>query len=478
MIKKTLFCGMAVALTAMLFSCATSKSVWKDIDAAVERESFGDAVAAINAGQTEESPIYSEKDGVLLSLDRGVLEHYAVDYKASSEDLEKAQQLIKDAYTKSITQEIASYLANDNVKDYAGETYEDLYTNVFNALNYYNKGDVEGAGVEIRQVSDKIKFLGGAAAPVSGNGTLTIVKKAVPDLALLIDYLGETLTAAGLDSGIADAAPGLLKTVLTLAWELSQKGEPVTDSALARYLSAVVYRGINKPDDARIDLQSPVLANFPTADELNVPTGKARINVIGFAGLSPVKEQVILDLPLQLFPIIGSLQVVDAKNPKLRLTTGNLALPKLVQRPSAIDRVEVELNGSKVNLDLLEDIGPVMASTFYSDYEAVVTKTFFRALVKYVAVEAAGFGASPGGRMAQQAAVAGAKKGVDASEIADTRGARYFPGKAYAGGITVDPGKYTVTVNYYSGGTKIASEVKEINAAAGQANIVEAFCLK
>jgi hypothetical protein len=55
-------------------------------------------------------------------------------------------------------------------------------------------------------------------------------------------------------------------------------------------------------------------------------------------------------------------------------------------------------------------------------------------------------------------AAIGARIAMDLSESADTRMSRYLPGKAYIGGINLDPGKYSVIINYYSGNAIFAHE--------------------
>jgi hypothetical protein len=40
---------------------------------------------------------------------------------------------------------------------------------------------------------------------------------------------------------------------------------------------------------------------------------------------------------------------------------------------------------------------------------------------------------------------------MTASESADIRMSRYLPNKAYIGGINLDPGTYSVIINYYNG---------------------------
>jgi hypothetical protein len=68
----------------------------------------------------------------------------------------------------------------------------------------------------------------------------------------------------------------------------------------------------------------------------------------------------------------------------------------------------------------------------------------------------------------------------EVSEQADIRASRYFPGSAYVGGINVEPGVYSFTVNYYGkGGGLLASIYQEnVSVGAGRLNLVETYCLK
>lgn len=461
-------------LSFLLFSCATKADVYEEIDRAVGTEAYGKALTALEKGQAAKKPVYPEKNAVLLHLDKGALEHYAEQYQASSADMEDAERLIEEAFTKSITAELGSYFANDNTKDYAGEDYEDIYTNIFSALNYYNQGDVEGALVEIRKVNIKLNVLADKYVPKADSNVR-------PEL--ITAFVTQTI-------GVACAAAGLEGFIVPLPDEIL-KSDPAafqfTDSALAQYVAMILYRGDGNEDSARICREALIAAykNSPNvyagslpvsiAEEASIPAGKGRLNFIGFTGLSPVKDQKIEDMNLLFFPTIGgSLKLID--NQKLRLTVGNMAVPVLVERPSVLTGVEVDVNGQKIQLELLEDFGKVFEETFNVKYPAIRAKAYIRALLKYVSVEVAAQVAVKQGLpdLAVRVAAIGAKKTADASEQADIRSSRYLPGKAFVGGITLDPGSYDVAF-VFSNGDRI---VKTINVAAGKANLVEAVNLK
>jgi hypothetical protein len=324
---------------------------------------------------------------------------------------------------------------------------------VFNALNYYRAGDIEGALVEIRRLTESSGKLNMLGRKYEGTGPNT-----------------EEHMQSQLRKNSLSAKPQI------------PKGKPVnfSNSALARYLSALFYLGEGKTDDARIEfaqLRAAFAASpnvyyhsFPQSanDIQTVPSEKARLNIISFTGLSPVKEEGTYQA---FFPFF--------RNPPLWVS--EFKLPKFVQRPSRIDRIEVTVEGEgKFNLELLEDMGAVVEETYNARFNNLLLKTYIRTMLKYVAVDIAAIkvGEQGGDLAAFLSAIAG-KKAADATESADIRMSRYFPDKAYIGGINLDPGTYTLTVRYYSKGSVIArEEYRDVRVRANALNLVETINLK
>ena len=445
--------ALIYVLAGSLLSCAVSPDAYREIDNAVYRNDFKMGLEAIRKGQEGPNPIYPERNAISLFLDRGLLEHYAGNYRESSSDLQEAERLIEEAYTISISENIASYIANDNTKTYPGEDYEDIYINVFNALNYYNRGNIEGAMVEIRRIT-------------ISNGKLDLLSRkyenARPDIS---DWILDQLRNIGFLQN-----PDL------------PRGQPVnfSDSALARYLGLLFYLGDGKPDDARIEyerLQAAYAANpniyrtplpVSTAEVINVPAGKARLNVIAFTGLSPIKEEGSFNGAFPFF-----------QNPYLKLTA--FKLPKFTGRKSEINRIEVIIKGSGAfSLELLEDMGAVMKETYNARFSDMFFKTYVRTMLKYAAADVStARAAERGPSYAAMLSAIIAKTAIDASESADIRMSRYLPDKAYIGGVNLEPGTYTITVNYHSGRRIIASdEHRNVRVRQGALNLIESVSLK
>lgn len=447
-------CALVIALALFALSCATKSDVYKDIDAAVGNNNFTAAIAAIEKGQEQKKPIYPEKNAIMLYLDKGMLEHYAVNSENSSQDLQQAERLIEEAFTKSVSADIMSYIANDNTKEYPGEDFEDIYINVFNALNYYKKGDLEGALVEVRKLS-------------MSSGKLDMLARKYEDASKSFsDKAMAQLNKSGFKLPDSLPKPGAVN---------------FSNSALARYLAALFLLGDGNTDGARIEFDqlaaafssNPKIYPFPVpstvAQERSVPAGQARLNVIAFAGLSPVKEEERLT---QHWPFM---QNSTQRNPVFKL-------PKLVDRPSSITGIEVSVNDQKFHLELIEDMGAVIKETFAARFSEMFFKTYLRVLFKYIAADA---GATVGNQLGGWGAVAGAvvavggKVAADASEAADIRMSRFLPNKAYAGGINLAPGTYNVTINFLSGGRTIATVNRtDVEVKANTLNLVDAVSLR
>ena len=448
-IKTAVKISGAFFLALMALSCATSAKAFMEIDLAVEQADYTAAVEAVERGQRRRNAVYSVKNAIMLFLDRGLLEHYAGNYAGSSNDLQNAERLIEEAYTKSISEDFFSYIINDNIKEYPGEDFEDIYINVFNALNYYNRGDIEGALVEIRKLS-------------MSSGKLDMLSRKY-------EYT-DPVTGASLnemtrrETGIGD---------------LPQGGQVnFSNSALARFLGALFYLGEGNKEAARIEFDQlgAALSNrniyrtpIPQAIEQarSVPDGSARLNIISFTGLSPIKQEelVVHHLPFFQHPV---LQFAFFK------------LPAIVRRPSVINRIEVVIEGRRFDLELLEDIGAVIEETFAAHYSNILTKTYIRTLLKYAVADIAAMDAiKRNGELAGLMTALAARTAMDLSEGADTRMSRYLPDKAYIGGINLDPGVYSVIINYYSGDDLIAGvEYRDVTVNQNALNLLESVNLR
>ena len=423
---------LTVLLAFIFTSCATRPDTHAHLDAGVRAGTFEEMLTRIDRERTRPAreTIYTSRNDILFYLDRGMIAHFAGLYQESFQNLERAERLIEEAFTRSITQDLASFVLSDNTRDYSGRDYEDLYINIFNALNRYHLGDLEGAMVEIRRLNEKLVVLADR------------YQRAVERL---------KQSDASLDATNLEASR-------------------FSNSALARYMGILFHRAIGNTDGVRIEHEelqrafslAPEVYTHPipssVGEELSVPAGMARLNIIAFTGLAPVKEEHSIMIPLP-FAI---------PNHETRV-----ALPQMVRRPQVIQRVEVVLDsGERFNLELIEDIGSVAIETFRSTYTLTVLRSTARAIARTTAGAA-------GARVARErgGAVAGFAAGMagrlisEGLERADIRLSRYFPNHALVGGTNLEPGNHMITVNFYGARGLIESERREISVQSNALNL-------
>lgn len=430
----------AVLCAFLMVSCA-SMSHYEGIDRAVSAGAYEEALASIKASKEN---AYPPKDKILYYLDEGMIAHYAGDHDGSSKALGEAERAIELAVTKSVSLEASTYLVNDTMQEYPGEDYEDIYLNVFNALNYWKKGSTEGALVEVRRIDNKIKFLSTRYGTAITNSQKSVMEKSSE-----IPYDPEAATVK------------------------------FSNSALGQYLGMLFYRSEDKLDDARINrdqvklafANQPHMYAFPLPsslqDELNIPAGKARLNVLCFTGPGPVKVQETI---------------------RLRVTNSNwmkIALPVFQTRPSLVDHVEVAIDGGpSIRLEVLEDMSAVAAETFKQRAALIYFKTVMRSLAKTtssIALDKASEEAESSDAALMMSVLSiGTQIYAEASEQADLRMSRYFPAKALVGGVTLDPGIYSYTIMYYgvSGSVIHQERFENVSIRAGALNLSEGLCIR
>jgi len=448
--QNRIFLGIFTLLCLfVLTSCAGASSAKKTaayeiIDDSIAEDGFQAGIESIATSQESNDPLYDTRNAISLFLDRGILMYYAGEYRDSSNSLQQAERLIQEAFTKSVTESVGSFILNDNTKEYPGEDFEDIYISVFNALNHYNMGDIDGALVEVRKLT-------------LPNGKLDMLQRKYEELN------NKSKSAEGMPEGAT--VPEAQNVVFT-------------NSALARYLGVLFYLADKNEDAARIELEQLQTAfasqkdiyyhSLPSSvSNLTVKNdGRARLDVICFTGMSPIKREETIT---EVFPFFAASALREV----------HFKLPKLQNRPDRIDRVEILVNDQTFNLELLEDIGAVIIDTFKARYSSIVTKTYIRTLTKYLALDVANTIAKKDKEnafqtLAREGILRGAKLAFDATENADIRMTRFLPNKVFIGSCFVDPGTYDITINYYSNGELTKSEVKpSYNITANNVNLAQ-----
>lgn len=398
-----------------------------------------DSVININTLEKNKKMNYSKKDKVLYNLDSGILNYYEGKYTDSIAKLTTAEKLIYDYYTKSITQSAAAFISNDNVIDYPGEDYEDIYLNLFKALAYYKCGKWE-----------------------EGFHEINAYKRKAANLASRHDY--ELLMA---------------RQAVKINDEYDDSIS-FHDSALGEYLSLLYYRSIYDTNQVNFSarmikdvfITSSDIYDFsiPTSieDEKNVKKSDARLNFIVFSGQTPQKKEKKYYYSNELVLSLPELEIEKSKIKNITVTAIN------------------KENGAKYTEDLepIEDIGNICCDIFKSRAKAIYYKSVARALAKGgttvgsriagdILTESDSFAVSALGGLLTASSIVN-ENITDISEHADLRQSRFFPGRADIGGITVIPGNYDITVSFYAENERLVYKniLQDINVETGKLNLV------
>lgn len=136
-------------------ACASSPMIQPQINSLVVAQKFDHALKILE----ENKEGYGEKNKLLYLLDYGFLLHGAGKYQESIHAFEQAKQLHQNLYTVSVSNELTTWLVNDNTAPFRPEDYELVFINIIQALNYAVLNDFEEALVEARQVDSLLSLI-------------------------------------------------------------------------------------------------------------------------------------------------------------------------------------------------------------------------------------------------------------------------------------------------------------------------------
>jgi len=138
--------ALVALIAALLQSCATSGALH------VARDQFrhGSTTAAL---ETLANADISNRDRLLLYMDKGVIAQTSGDYRQSIEAFERAIALVEELDHVSFRDQTASIITTDRAARYKGEFSEQLWLHTFQMLNYLLLDDPTGAAVEARRAA-------------------------------------------------------------------------------------------------------------------------------------------------------------------------------------------------------------------------------------------------------------------------------------------------------------------------------------
>ena len=424
---------LIVLLINIIFisSCAslyTYKSHYTDIDRYIQS---GDPESALEALNNVKMSQYTKKDRLLFYLEKGMLCRYAGLYEDSNNYLTKAENAIEELEIKSISKGILSGVLNDNALDYSGEDYEDIYINIFKALNYLELDKNDEALVEIRRANDKLRYLK--------------------------DKYQNSINEYNSKNNV----------------EIPTAEFFLHNNAFARYLGIIAYRLDREYDDSRIEkdffedayFTQPTVYDFPKPiTPITSKPDSAIINIFSYSGFAPEKvaDTIVVSTGSNRiflgadsgndnytnsylgFSSIANTGVSEGVNLKMQF-------PRLVSIYDPVAYVEVLVNNNRIGeLELIESVDNVAIETFKVKQPLIVGKTVVRAIGKAILSEASESAIKDnfGDGWGALASLAGSIY-MQVTENSDLRTARYFPKNIRGIEIQLLPGTYDFSIVYY-----------------------------
>lgn len=422
--------GRERALSAFFFfigillfsSCAPTIQQYPRINQYLLAEDYDSAYKVVE--QSKEG--YAARNAVLYYLDEGTILHFAGRYEESNRSFFKAESIMDELYTKSISKEAASFVISDNTVPYRGEDFEMAMVNLFLALNYAGLGSWEDAVVEARKVDVKLNLINSKHE----EGEKNVYKE-----------------------------DGFIRFLMGVFYEV--EGE-INDAFISYRKSEEIYRGdyvanygVSPPtilienlltsadamdfheETAQIKKQYPSVV----FTEAGTKRRMAEVFVIHYNGLGPekVEENFLVPMP-------------DGYVMKI-------AYPKFVKRGFGISHGEVTLRNLKTGKSysfptvLMEDVASIAVLNLENRINRVKAKAIARATTKYLASMAASKAVEQRhGVLAGMLTKMTANIASVATEQADVRQWRLLPAEIRAGRIVVPAGEYSGSIQFVSDG--------------------------
>ena len=391
---------------------------------------------------------YEKRNAALYYMEDGLVEHYAGHYAKSNQSLLKAEAILDELYTRSISKQTASFVLNDNTIPYRGEDFEDALVNLFLALNYASMGNTEDALVEARQLDNELNIINSHYEEDQKN-----VYKEDGFIRFLMGLLYEA------ENEINDAFIAYRQAEKVYRNDyLPNYGVQAPQFLIENLLSSARALGFDKEMDEIQQIYPDI--NPPDPDEKR---NTAEIIVIHYNGTGPEKVEKIWVVPMP-----------DGYIAKV-------AYPKFEEKKYTISRGEIRLrhldNGETYRFStwLMEDIGSNAVINLDNRMARIKTKAITRATTKYLATKGASkMARDQGGDLAGLLVQVAGNVAAAATEKADVRYWRMLPDEVRVGRVLVPAGMYEGEIDFVDtdGGIVLTRAIQPFTAGSGEIKFI------
>ncbi|GBU25209.1 hypothetical protein R83H12_01850 [Fibrobacteria bacterium R8-3-H12] len=428
---------LILSFAIFLASCASPAKL--RADNVSKTASVGNYEAAIENIEKDKKKFYNSEDSFLLEFDLGVLQHYNKNYKESIEHFAKAEQILEDLYSRSVSNEAAALLTNDNVRPYRPYPFEIQWLYQTQILNYLALGEIDEAVVEARRAL------------------------------LAIQSLQE------------------------------KEEDKFNESGTLQYLIALSYEWQKSEDDARIayDNAKKSFENSGYTPKLasQVPQNEQEIIVVGYAGLSPILgENKFWGTYAPDGALFLNYKDANGQSQTILLAAMNLggpgfsgstvtiqfAIPKMVERLSQNSAFVVNVNGNSKTAEIFSNTKTSIQKDLENNQTTMLIRTAGRVILRTIAANKAKSKIRTGNGLADLALNIGTDLATNAMENADLRLGSALPQTIQILRFPVEPGKHSVKIDVLDNyGRKTGSFTEQsVNVKKGEKAFIFAPALK
>ncbi|MCQ2108921.1 MAG: hypothetical protein MJZ05_09195 [Fibrobacter sp.] len=445
--------------TLLLCSCANKSMVrYETLAPALEKGGFE---GAIQKAKKEQKSIYGDNSKFLYYFDLGTLYHYQGKFKESAEYLDKADQVYDDLYTKSVTNETAAILTNDNIRPYRARPFEVLTLHQMQILNYLAMRDIEGAMVEVRRAQLAQESLYQKDHDkVNDNGFLRYL------CALVYEMAGEH----------EDAAISYINTV-----KAYHEGNMKLPKEVWEYVNESLVKMGRAGDLNRLGYKPLQATPKATASR---EKGQ-EIIVIGYAGHSPILGERRMS-GTYVSGGLMNLSYKDSETGEHRSTTiaapvvsgGNgqtlyigIALPEKRNLPQTVRRLDVSIDDGKFfKPEMVMNVDAELTKNIEEETPTTMARTAARVAVRTIAAQAAKAAMQTKNTLVNLATSIGTDIAQSQLEQADLRVGLFLPNTICMARFPVDEGVHNVTINSlgFHGETVNQHVFNNVKVAKGQ----------
>jgi len=424
---STLNSQLLLLVALLLASCASPARLRDEkIGKPVGVGDYATAIATIEKNKKE---LYNSEDEFLFEFDLGTLHHYNQNYETSIKHFAKAAEILDELYTRSITNEAAALLTNDNIRPYRSYPFEIQWLYQTQILNYLALGDIDGAAVEARRAL------------------------------LAIQSLQE------------------------------KEEDKFNESGALQYLIALSFEWQRAEDDARIayDHAKENFANLGYTPRLaaEVPENEQEIIVVGYAGISPILgENRFWGTYAKAGILVLYYKDANGKEQTLTLPTPGLggsgfdggtmtvqfAIPKMVERASRTAAFSVSVNENSKITEPFSNTSNSLKRDLENGQTTMLIRTAGRVVLRTIAASKAKSKMKTGSGIADLVLNLGTDFATNAMENADLRLGAAMPLTLQMSRIPVEADKHSVKIYLLDGsGQKISSFTEQnVNVKRGE----------